>query len=235
MSDAITVDTVEVDDKGIAGLNIDTTLNNIVVYGDKNKFDQVALFKDDRFMMDDAGFIRYVKCVEMLVRSSNEYRAYIRYLKEDLDPPLNHCMVYSGITDEMTDIEMHHGPLFTLFDYVEIIIAWHIKLSKPFSSSRIMHIVMNEHRLNNVQIVMLSEAVHKAVHVTGPQATPRFLDYRMAHGDIVTFLHKYYLGLTFGHIGKIKRYFKSYEENVNTNSEFFDEFVTKWQDEILNV
>ena len=215
----------------MAGLDSAAVKGNIVVSSQRSG-DIIPFYKSESYVLDNVNFIKFIKNVEMQVRTSKEYRAYIRYLKEELDPPLNHCMVYSNITDEHAPIEMHHGVIFTLFDYIEIIIGWCIRNKTQFSSSRIYGIVMEEHRLNNIQVVMLSEAVHKSLHNTKDKE-PRFLDYKMCHGNIVEFLNKYYLGLSFNHIGKLKRYFDSYEKNMNLKDKFFDEFITKWCDEIL--
>jgi len=218
--------------KSIAGVDSTTVKGNLIISSDRSG-EILPFFKEESYILDNSNFIKFIKNVEMQVRTSKEYRAYIKYLKEDLSPPLNHCMVYSNITDDVAPIEMHHGPIFTLFDYVEIIMCWHFKQNVQFSSSKIFHVVMEEHRLNNVQVVMLSEAVHKAMHNTKSGNEPRFIDYRMSHGDIVSFLNKYYTGLSFNHIGKLKRYFDTYEKNLNKKESFFDEFITKWCDEIL--
>lgn len=206
--------------------------NNNIVLSSKYSVDMVPFYKEENYVMDNIGFIKFIKNVELQVRTSKDYKAYIRYLKEDLDPPLNHCMVYSNITDDVAPIEMHHF-LFTLFDYIEIIIGWYFKMKKPFSSSRVFHTIMEEHRNNNIFIIMLSEAVHKAVHNNKFNSSSNFLDYKMAHGNIVEFLNKYYIGLNFTHINKIRMYFKKYEEYTNNPPEgFFEEVVTKWNEEV---
>ena len=217
----------------ISGVQSTSTKSSNIIISSYRSGDLVPFLKEESYTVDNSSFIRFIKNVEMQVRTSKEYRAYIRYLKEDLTPPLNHCMVYSHITDDMAPIEMHHGPIFTLFDIVEIIIGWHFRSGIPFSSSRIFYETMNEHRLNHVQVVMLSEAVHKAIHNNKKGVEPYFLDYKMAHGDIMSFLAKYYTGLSFQHIGKIKGYLESYEKNLNKKEGFFEEFVTKWCDEIM--
>jgi len=220
----------------ISGVTSDVKSNDNIVISSKVSGDIVPFFKEQDFMLDDKTYISMIKNIEWQIRSSKEYSAYIRYLKEDITPPLNHCMVYSNITDDLAPIEMHHGPIFTLFDYVEIVMIYQFKKNIPFSSSYIYHLVMEEHRLGHVQTVMLSEAVHKAIHNTKKGYDAKFLDIKMAHGDILGFLNRYYEGLTLGHIGKIDKYLKSYEQNVNEKSDgFFEEFITKWSKEILVV
>ena len=216
----------------IADVKSEQVGRNRVVSSERSG-DLVPFYKEESYMVDNGAFVKFIKNVEMQVRTSKEYRAYIKFLKEELDPPLNHCMVYSNITDTMAPIEMHHGPIFTLFDYVEIVIVWHFKNDIPFSSSKIFHEVMEAHRLNLVQTVMLSEAVHKAIHNNKKGVEPYFLDYKLAYGDIIGFLTKYYSGLTYTHIGKLQRYMETYEEKSSKVNSFFSEFITKWTDEIL--
>ena len=218
--------------QNIPGLDSSKNSNgNIVITSNKTDL-IVPFYKDESYILDNISFIKFIKNVEMQVRTSKEYRAYIKYLTEELDPPLNHCMVFSNITDDVAPIELHHGPIYTLFDYVEIIIGYYIRTKTIFSSSKIFSTVMDEHRFNNIQVVMLCEAVHNSIH-NAKEKEQRFLDYKMAHGNIVEFINKYYLGLSFNHIGKLKRYFETYEKNVNKKDKFFDEFITKWCDEIL--
>jgi len=216
----------------VAGITTDKIGGNIVLSSDRSNV-IVPFYKSESYVLDNINFIKFIKNVEMQVRTSKEYSAYIRYLKEELNPPLNHCMVYSNITDEDAPIEMHHGVIFTLFDYVEIIMNWCIYNKMLFSSSKVFSIIMDEHRLNNIQVVMLSEDVHIAIHNRKSGVAPKFIDYNMCHGDIVTFLNKYYTGLSYNHIGKLKSYFDSYEINMNKKDKFFDEFITKWSDEIM--
>ncbi len=216
----------------VAGLKGTSTKNgNVIVSSDKLDV-STTMYKEEDFMLDNSGFIKYIKNIESQIRTCNEYSGYIAYLKNDLEPGLKHCMVYSDITDDMTSIEMHHGVIFTLFDYVEIVIGWHLKNGLKFSTPLIANIVMQEHLDNNVQVVMLCEAAHKSLHPKKKGIEPKFVDHRMCHGNIVNFLNKYYDGLNYNHLGKLRRYFDTYEENMKSQDTFFEEFITKWNNEI---
>lgn len=216
----------------ISGVESDKKDKNIII-SSKNSGNIVPFYKDETYILDNINFVKFIKNVESQVRTSKDYKAYIYYLKNVLDPPLNRCMVYSNIDDSMANIEMHHF-LFTLFDYVEIIIGWYLKQGKLFSSSRIFSIVMEEHRKHHIPVMMLSEAVHKAIHNDHKNNSSTFLDYRSAHGDIVSFLEKYYSGLSYSHIAKLKKYFEKYKEySENPPEDFFETVITKWTDEIM--
>jgi len=214
----------------VAGVESSIENGNVMISAEGNSF-ILPFYLDERYILDNINFTKFVKNVELQVRTSIEYKSYIRYLKEDLK--LNYCMVYSNITDETAPIEMHHF-LLTLYDYVEIIVGWCFKNKILFSSSKIFGIIMEEHRKNNILVMMLSQACHLAVHNKNKSDKIRFLDYRMAHGNIVEFLKKYYEGLSFTHISKIKRYMDDYVKNKdNPPDSFFDEYITKWSDEVM--
>ena len=54
----------------------------------------------------------------------------------------------------------------------------------------------------------------------------------MCHGDLVRFIEKYYTGLDFCHMEKLRRYFATYEENMGKQDDFFKSFITEWCKEV---
>ena len=216
--------------KTISNIQSKTTEKNVILSDSNNSAAMIPFYNEKTFLTNSIKYIKFIKNVEAQVRTSKEYSAYIRYLKEDLDPPLNHCMVYSNIKDDNAPIEMHHH-ILTLFDIVEIITTRFFKNDTPFSSSRIFHEVMEEHRLNRILVVMLCKAVHEAVH---NRINPRFLDYRMGHGDIVGFLEEYWDCLSLTHIKKIQMYIESHKKFTTDGlpNSFFEEVVTRWNKEV---
>jgi len=202
-----------------------------IILKDSKSGEIIPLFRSKKFIFNTISFTNFIKNVEQQVHTSNEYKAYIKYLKCDIDPRLNHCMVYSNITDEEAPIDMHHH-IFTLYDTIEIITTKFFKTDTQFSSSRIFHEVMEEHRHHRVLVVMLCRAVHEAVHNV---KNPRFIDYRMGHGDIVSFIEKYWDCLSIRHINKIRKYVEEYEKNLNEKpscASWFEEVITRWCREV---
>jgi len=217
-------------DTAIAGVTSKFMDDNFLISAEDNT-SIIPFYTEEKFILDNINFVRFIKNIEMQVRTSLEYRAYIRYLKEELH--LNRCSVYSHINDQIAPIELHHH-IFTLYDIVEIVISWCFKNKILFSSSKIFSIVMEEHRLNNVLVVMLSQMVHVAVHNKNKEDGVRFLDYRMAHGNVYEFLRKYYTGLSFTHLSKLRRYIDEYNKTMkNPPESFFEEFITKWNKEVM--
>ena len=68
----------------------------------------------------DKDRVKYIKRVEGVIRTSLEYKEYIRYLKEFIG--LDSCVFFQNVTSNSTKgnrskvhIEIHHEPL-TLYD-----------------------------------------------------------------------------------------------------------------------
>lgn len=129
---------------------------------------------------------RFLKDCERLIRTNKRYSAYINYLKKKVK--LNHCQVLSKLTDDKVTIEMHHGPIFTLYDYCEIMVDHFLEKGWKITTFRIARQVLDEHWKNRIQVVMLSTSVHE-------QVTNReiFLNMQQAWGDLHGFLKIYKL------------------------------------------
>lgn len=141
----------------------------------------------------------FIKAVEKLVRTNDRYSKYINHLKKKKG--LNYCQVMPHITDEDAPIEMHHGPIFTLYDYVNIIIEYYLIKKMKISTMRIADTVLDEHIKDRIQTVMLCETAHQEVH-----QREIFLNYKMAHGDLNKFIKKYGMALSDEYIEKLNRY-----------------------------
>lgn len=109
--------------------------------------------------------IKFIKSTETLIRSSMEYKEYIKFLKENMD--MNRCEILQNISNENGKkyrIEIHHEP-FTLYDMVDIEIE-HMKYDgervNPFI---IADRVMKAHYRGVVGLIPLSLTQHKLVHV----------------------------------------------------------------------
>jgi hypothetical protein len=169
----------------------------------KSKYDDTKISfnktRKDLEYLDD--FVRFVRSVERLVRLHPDYTNYIGELKSKLD--LRNCSFLSNITDEMVDIEMHHGPIFTLFDICYIVTNYYLKKFERVNSIVISEVVINEHYENNIQVVMLSTVAHQLAHVGKIYINPK-----QAWGNIDQFIKKYREGIN-----------KEYEENINKTLE----------------
>jgi hypothetical protein len=133
---------------------------------------------------DPATFDSFIKACESKIRKSLVYRAYIAYLKDEIG--LDRDVFNSHITSDSANLEMHHGPVFTLYDYVRIMIDYCLDQGIPVSDFVIASLIMEEHELNHIQVVMLTKNNHALAH-----AGKLNIDFRQCHGSIKEFLKIY--------------------------------------------
>ena len=213
---------------GIPGIDVKTPVQNPTVDSEYS-FYELPYFKTDDYFFDVENEVKFIESIERTVRKSKYYKRYIAHLKQDLG--LNFCQVKLNISEEEEDedkprnklIEMHHGPLFTLFDVSSIILNKMMIDGEKITTFRVADKVIQEHFNHNVQTIMLSETAHQMVHDRNI-----FLNLNMAFGDIYSFLDKYMEAIEKEQIVKIQDYIersKKYESNDFGNLEIF---VTEW-------
>ena len=155
-------------------------------------------------------------------RKSRTYKYYKSYL---MSMGLDRCQVIGNIQDGMANIEMHHNFL-TIYD-ITILISQHIlNTVGRCTTFDIVALLMQEHRNNNIPIVMLSETVHQLYH-----DNPDFyIPISMTFGKWWDLLIKYRYGITLDIAYKVVKYIQNCQRNNELNSvEFF-----KLSDDIKN-
>lgn len=169
----------------------------------------LPFYKDAEYFSNLDNFVGFIKAVESMVRTSKYYARYISYIKNEVG--LNFCQVLSNIKQEdetdNVEIEMHHGPILTLFDYACILTDWYLYNDKKINTFIIANKVLEEHFENRIQVVMLSKTVHEEVHDKNV-----FLNTKHAFGDLNAFIDKYKDGLSSEQIDKINNYIKLCEK-----------------------
>lgn len=158
-------------------------------------------YREPANLFDGSEYDMFVKGCENAIRRSDMYSEYIAYLKNEVG--LTRDAFNSDMTDDVVKLEMHHGPIFTLYDYVKIAIEYLFDNAQPVSTFTVGKLVMNEHAMNRVQVVMLTKNNHKLVH-----ANKLFVDLRQCHGrlkDFITIYHKY-IESSPKLVGKIRMY-----------------------------
>lgn len=159
---------------------------------------------------------KYIKRIESVIRTSNEYKDYIAYLKEYVD--MTHCAFFNNVQNSQGSkvrIEIHHEPL-TLYDIVKTVVNKFIDEATPLNDLYIADEVMELHYKNKVGLIPLSKTVHQIVHNSNEIIIPLDLIY----GDFRGFLEEYndYLDETL--INKI-------ETKINDTREFNSEMTKK--------
>ena len=160
---------------------------------------QVTFYKSEEYFSHYDSYIDFVKGVERVVRQNDRYRKYINYLKKEVK--LDHCQVLKNVSDEDADIEMHHGPIFTLFDVCAIVLEYFLLRKWKITTFRIADAVLDEHQKNRVQVVMVSTTVHQEIH-----NGDIFINYHQAWGDLKAFIDKYDAAIGNEYREQINRY-----------------------------
>lgn len=193
--------------------NIDCVLvadGNLAIQSDTSHY-ITAYFQTKASMYDLEHYVKFIKKVEQLVRTHPDYSRYIALL---LDKGLGNCAVMGNIHKEDAEVEMHHGPILTLFDICAIITDNLIRTRGTTNSFEVADRVLEEHFKHHVQVVFLSETAHQLTH-----ANNTFISLRQAFGDLNAFLETYREDLTQSQIMVINKYIELSQENDTDYSE----------------
>lgn len=207
----------------LPNINYKKTTKNPTIDSDNGLY-ELPFYKDAEFFSNLDNFVNFVKAVEKQVRTSNSYSRYIAYLKNDMG--LTCCQVLSNVVEEDEKdhlIEMHHGPILTLFDYAAIITDYLIYNNRKINTFIVSDILLDEHFNNNIQVVMLSKTVHQQVHENNI-----FINLHQAFGNLNNFLKKYKNGLHEEQISKINNYIE-----LSEKYDSFDKNVLQLRDNIM--
>lgn len=214
----------------LPGINISKSKKNPTLDSNDSIY-ELPFYKDAEFFYNLDNYVYYIKGIEAMVRRSKYYKRYVAFLKKDLG--MNFCQVKGNIQENEDDkhelIEMHHGPILTLFDYVAIIVEYYLVNNKPISTFNIANEVIQEHYNLHVQTVMLCETAHQEVH-----DNKIFINMKQGFGDLNAFIEKYRDGLLPEQIVKINKYielskqFDSYDNDIMK----LNNSVTKWSKEM---
>lgn len=115
-------------------------------------------------ILTDKDKVKNIKKIEMVVRSSQEYKDYIKYLREYANMYKCHFLkdVMKDNNKKIT-IEVHHEP-FTLYDITQIVLEKWIAYEMEINHFLIAEEVMRLHYRNMVGLIPLSATVHQLVH-----------------------------------------------------------------------
>ena len=103
-----------------------------------------------------------IKSAERMIRSSNEYRQWIAYLKDAVG--LRRCFVLGNIQgNEAVDVEMHHFPA-TLYDICWMVSGRQKAENGRYSSATIADEALGLHVSWMVGVVPLCATVHELYH-----------------------------------------------------------------------
>lgn len=134
--------------------------SNIINVVNLNDFEDIGCYD----LNDEKDFKKYIKDLERIIRTSYEYRAFCRYLRENFG--MDHCAFLTNISNEETfdiSIELHHYP-FSLYDIVNIVYRKRAYNHESLSVFMVAEEVLRLHYQCLVGLIPLSETVHQLVH-----------------------------------------------------------------------
>jgi len=104
-------------------------------------------------------------------------------------------------------IEMHHGPIFSLFDYADIVLKACLNRGMTdITTFKIADLLLTEHEANNIMIVMLSKPVHMGGAHNKKSNLGIFVDIKATFGRIDRFIDRWHDGMVKEHWRYVERY-----------------------------
>ena len=167
-------------------------------------------------LADPDVFENFIKSTEKLIRTDERYKNYISELKSR---GFNRDVIQSGIDNDKfpnTAIEMHHGPMFTLYDICSIVTDHLLNSDEKVSTFKVANIVLTEHEMNHIQVVMgLTKTNHQLVH-----DGKIFVHINQSIGDILAFIKKYKKGIRREHLYTLEEYLKLCKTHDATDNDY---------------
>lgn len=206
-------------------INYKSPVHNPTVSSDLDEYD-IPYFKNGEYFGHLENFVRFVKAVEALVRKHKDYKKFKAFIMKELG--IDFCQVLSNIHhEEDAPVDMHHGPILTLFDYTAIITDYLIcKKDSKITTFYVADKVLQAHFDGLVQVVMLSESAHEAVHTNDLFLSTK----QAAYGDLIKFIETYREGMNAQHISKINEYIRRSNEQGSYDNDVFKLYneVCRW-------
>lgn len=154
-------------------------------------------------LKDYDAYEAFVKACEATVRNDDRYTTYVGKLRK---AGFDHCAVLGKATEgnDSVKLEMHHGPIFNLFDICDIVLrhmAKDPKWENTITTYDVGDEVLSAHDKGWIQLIMLSETAHQAAH-----KADLFLSIKSSYGRIDKFIDHYSDGMDKSHWEMINHY-----------------------------
>ena len=103
---------------------------------------------------------KYCTMIKMMVRSSPEYRDYVKFLKKHMH--MDKCVVFQNLQTENKrySIELHHDP-FTLMEIINVVVTKRQELGETLNPYRVAEEVLELHYDDKVGLINLSVTAHE--------------------------------------------------------------------------
>ena len=225
----------EVQGKMVNLVSDKTEDGNVIVSVENAKYYYLPFDKSPLDLSDPKIRDKFIKGIEKNVRTSRQYKRYIDYLKREKG--LNHCAVFGNVESAKkggkTKIEMHHGPIFTLYDIASIVLEKHLMQNDTkINTFSIASEILDLHRRNLIQVVMLSKTVHNSMD--NKEKAP-FISMDMTWGNLMGFIEEYGQYFSPQHRSNLKKYIVNYQKNLENNKlNMFKPVMVKHNIKVVN-
>ena len=173
-------------------------------------------------LLDSDNYRQFLASSIRAFRRSRMYKGYKSYL---ISLGMDRCQILSNITEDMAVIEMHHN-ILTIYDIALMITEHVLNTVGHITSFDLIALLVQEHRLNNIPIVMLSKTAHQLYH-----DNPDFyIPISMTFGQWWVLLVKYRYGITYDIALKVAKYITKCQKN----NELKDIWTFQFQNDMMN-
>lgn len=159
----------------------------------------ISFYETPDTLADVDEYKRFLENAISRFRNSVLYKHYKDYIMNDVG--IDHCQVLGNLDGEMVTLEMHHNFL-TIYDIALMISESVLKRQGRISTFDLVQLLKEEHKNNNIPIVILSKTVHQEYHNTHEMYLPP----KMCFGYWMDLILKYKDGLTIDIANKIISY-----------------------------
>lgn len=188
----------------------------------------ISFYQTRESLMDIDTYRSFLKNCESRFRHSVTYSNYKGFL---IGLGLDRCQVHGFINTNMegVDIEMHHA-ILTLFDICLMITEHLLNTVGYVSTFDVVQALKEEHKANNIALVMLSKTPHQLYHANSGQF---YIHPKMCFGNWPRLIEKYKDGLTQDVAFKLLYYLKrAIDENGTQDDGLLDlrDKIKEWSE-----
>lgn len=178
--------------------------------------DEVLRYYQTREDLADPDVFQYfIKACEMCVRKDDRYSNYIHELKER---GFDRDVIQGAINNKRfpnVAIEMHHGPMFTLYDICSIVTDHLLANDEKVSTFKVAKLVLDEHERHHIQLTMLTKSNHELAH-----DGKVFIHINQTIGDVLEFIKTYKKGFRREHLYTMEEYLKLCKKFNATDNDY---------------
>lgn len=207
-------------------INAFNTGTNVILTSPNSEFSYHFAQTKETIGLDAELYNDFLKNAISRFRHSPTYKGYKSHL---YDIGMDRCQVLGNITESMATLEMHHN-FINIHDIALMITEHTLNTRGEITTFDLVQILKEEHKLDNIPLVMLCKTVHQLYHANEEFILPA----SMCFGNWRELLNKYKYGITLSIAYKIVNFLKRSIELDNDKTQFPDRELLDLRKNILN-